>query len=73
MITNRSPELLKEINSLRSTIKITSDILDSSKYTDMINEVEDKISSYTILRGFNQMKAVSIYEVLNKIYEELTK
>lgn len=73
LITNRSPELLKEINSLRSTIRMTSDILDSSKYTDMINEVEDKISSYTILRGFNQMKAVSIYEVLNKIYEELTK
>lgn len=73
LITNRSPELMKEINSLRSTIKITSDIFDSTKYSDIINEIEIQISSYTILKGFNQMKAVSIYEVLNKIYEELTK
>ena len=73
LITNRSPELMKEILSLRSKIKITSDICDTTKYSDIINQIESHISSYTILKGFNQMKAVSIYEVLNKIYEELTK
>ncbi|KXO78234.1 hypothetical protein AYL20_07610 [Acinetobacter venetianus] len=73
LITNRSPELLKEIKSLRAKIVISTDIFDATKYSTIINEIEDQVSNYPILKGFNQMKAVSIYEVLNKIYEELTK
>ncbi|WP_224963856.1 dsDNA nuclease domain-containing protein [Acinetobacter guillouiae] len=73
LLTNRSPSFIKEINELRAKIKLPSDIYDTEQYSILIDHINDEIKKFSILRGFNQMKVVSIYEVLNKIYEELTK
>jgi len=73
LITNRSSNTLHEIKKLRENIELPSNILDTKQYQSLIDNLDDKVNSNAVLKGFNRMKAVSIYEVLNKIYEELTK
>src|SRR5690606_10139434 len=73
LITNRSADLFNQIQNLRKKIVLPDNIYDSSKYLEKIDHFDLLINSNLSLKGFNQMKVVSTYEVLREIYEKLTK
>lgn len=73
LITNRSSNIINEIIKIRENIELPSDIYDTNQYKFLIDNLDEKVNSNIVLKGFNRMKAVSIYEVLSTIYEQLTK
>jgi len=73
LITNRSADIFNQIQNLRQKIVLPDNIYDPSSYLEKIDHFDMLINSNISLKGFNQMKVVSTYEVLREIYEKLTK
>lgn len=72
LITNRSPNFINEVMLIRAKIKLPLDLYDTIQYSSLIDIIDNEIKELPTLMGFNQMKVVSIYEVLSRIYEKLT-
>lgn len=73
LITNRSADIFNTVQNLRKDIVLPDNITDTSSYSQIIDKFDLLINSNLTLKGFNQMKAVSTYEVLREIYEKFTK
>lgn len=72
LITNRSSSTFHQVKALRAKIIPPSNIFDANTYANSIDVLENIINSDATLKVFNQMKAVSTYEILRLVYEKLT-
>lgn len=73
IITNRSSNIFRDVNSLRMALPEPIDIYDTDTYTEAINTLNNMVDSAPSLKVFNKFKAVSTYEILRDVYEKLNK